>query len=364
MTTLHSPVEIDLMIKSVEKKVATNSGYADLRNQLGLLYTFKGHFQEALAQFQQGLIINPLYLEARVNLAFLYIQQKKWEEAEVVLKECVEIEPDNSLCNHTLGVVFLIRKNRIKAMKRFEKAAQIDSFYRLQYEKLGALRGQRIILNGPIERKLIKNVENQHLVNIHNLIGQCCTEMGEIAKAIREFRKAKRIHSNDYRCHLNIGKLYELQGNYRKAIEEFQKVVKIFPDCGMAYAYMSYAYAGIGDLEKALASLRKAVEIHPQYADLRYQLGVLYQDLEMYPEAIDELTTALNINPKYLFARTNLGDLYEEIGQIDKALEEYEKVAELVQENKSLSDRIDQIKKQIGYPPHDPSNCLEHSKKA
>lgn len=364
MTISHSPVEIDFMINSVEENITANPGYADLCNKLGLLFTLKRRFQEARAQFQQGLIINPSYLEARVNLAFLYMQQKKWEEAEVVLKECVEIEPDNSLCNHILGVVLLIRGNRAKAIERFEKAAQVDSFYRLQYKKLEALRGQRIILNGQNERKLTKNGEDLHLANLHHFIGQCYTEMGETAKAIREFRKANRINSNDYRCHLNIGKLYDLQGNYKKAIEEFQKAAEIFPDCGMAYAHMSYAYAGMGDLKRALACLKKAVEIHPQYADLRYQLGLLYEDLEMYLEAIDELKTALKINPKYLFARINIGVLYEKIGQIDKTLEEYEKVAELVTEDKTIVDRIDQIKKQTEYPPYDLSNRLERPKKS
>jgi len=355
----HRPVEIDLMVRSAQENVDANPGYADLRNQLGLLYTLKKKYQEARAQFQQALMINPFYLEARLNLAFLHIRQKNWEEAEVLLKECIATEPDDSLCNHTLGVVFLMRGNKIRAIGSFERAAELDPFHRLQYEKFGALRGDRIILDGSSERKLKENGENLHRVNLHHFVGQCYAEMGEIAKAVREFRKANRIHSDDYRCPLNIGKLYELQGKYKKAIEEFQKAVATFPECGMAHAHMSYAYAGIGDLDKALVCLKRAVEIHPQYADLRYQLGLLYEDREMYQEAIHELRKALEIHPKYLFARINLGVLYEKSGQIDEALEQYKKVAELVTEDVDFVNRIDQMKKQTGYPPHDHSNRLE-----
>lgn len=362
MSAPHSAVEIDLMINSVEENMAANPGYAELCKKLGLLYSLKKHFQEARAQFEQCLVINPDDLDARVNLAFLSIRQGKWEEAEGVLRECIEMEPENSLCNHILGVVFLIRGDRVKATQRFERAAQLDPFYRLQYERFGALRGQRIELDGPSERKLIRNGENLYLANLHRFIGQCYSEMGEIAKAIREFRKVDRIHSADYTCHLDIGKLYDLKGDYRKAIEEFQEAAKIFPDCGMAYAHMSYAYAGIGDFEGALASLKKAVEIHPQNADLRYQLGLLYEDLEMCKEAIDEFTAVLEINPRYLFARISLGVLYEKTGQTDRAFEEYEKVAVLVTEDKDLVDRIDQIKRQAGSPAHDLSNRLDHPK--
>ncbi len=292
-------------------------------------------------------------------MAFLYIQEKMWGEAEFELMECIEVEPGNGLCNHTLGVVLLIQGNRIEATKRFEEAARLDSFYRLQYERLGALRGERVILTGTSETKLIEHVENPHRADLHRLIGEWYAEMGKTAKALQEFQKASRIYPNDYRCHLSIGKLYDLQGAYGKAIEEFQEAVGLSPDCGTAYAEMSYAYAAMGDLDKALASLKKAVGIHPQYADLRYQLGVLYEDLDMCSEAIDELTQALKIDPKYLFARIHLGVLYEKTGQMDKALEEYEIVAELVTEDKTLVDRIDQIKKQKGSSLfHAPSSRL------
>jgi len=363
MTASHCPVEIDAMISLAKENVDTNPGYADLRNQLGLLYTLKKEHQEAQAQFQQTLMINPFYLEARLNLAFLFMEQKAWEEAEAVLKECIEIEPDDSRCHHDLGVVYLIQGNRAMGIGRFERAAELDPFYRSQYERLGALKGNRVVLDGSIERRMIKNRENLHQANLHHFVGQCYAEMGEVAKAVREFRKAGRIHPNDYRWPFNIGKLYDLQGKYRRALAEFQRAVTLFPECGMVYAHMSYAYAAIGDFEKALASLKKAVEIHPKYADLRYQLGLLYEDREMYPEAISELRRALEINPKYLFARINLGVLYERTGQNDEALKQYEKVAELLTEDEDLVNRIDEMKKQTQYAPHDFPNRLEQPRK-
>lgn len=114
--------------------------------------------------------------------------------------------------------------------------------------------------------------------------------------------------------------------------------------------------------ERMQKPFKKAVEIHPRKVDLRYQPGLPYEDLEMCREAIDTLTAALEIDPEYLFARINLGVLYDKTGQTDRALEEYEKVAVLVTEDKDLVDRIDQIKRQAGPPPHDLSNRLDHPK--
>ena len=361
MKASHCPAEIDTMIESAQENLVANPGYADLCNQLGLLYTLNKNHEEARTQFQRALTINPFYAEARRNLAFLHMDQRDFEEAENALRECVETKPEDGLSHHLFGVLLLIRGERVKAIRNFERAARLDPSYRLEYEELGAFRNGRLNLDGSTEKKLKESGERLRQVNLHHFVGRCYMDMGETGKALREFRKASQIDPRDYRCHLNMGKVYDLEGKYKKAIEELQRAIDIYPDCGMAYAHMSYAYAGIGDLRKALTALERAVEIQPNYADLRYQLGLLYEDLEMYPEAIAELAKALQINPRYLFARINLGVLYEKTGQVEKALGEYERVAELVTEDVDLVDRIDQVRKQTSYSSSDQPSRLEDS---
>jgi len=361
MNAFCCPAEIDTMIESTQENLATNPGYPDLCNQLGLLFTLNKNHDEARSQFQRALTINPFYVEARLNLVFLHMDRRDLKAAENALRECVETKPDHGLSHHLLGVFLLIRGQRIKAIRHFERAAHVDRSYRLQYEELGAFLNGRLTLDGSTEKRLRESAERARRVSLHHFVGQCYMDMGERGKALQEFRKASRIDPRDYRCHLNMGKLYDLEGKYKKAIEEFQRAIDACPECGMAYAHLSYAHAGRGDLRKALTALKKAVEIHPGYADLRYQLGLLYEDLEMYPEAVDELVGALQINPRYLFARINLGVLYERTGQVEKALKEFERVADLVTEDVELVDRIDQLKKQASCPPCDRSSPLEDS---
>ena len=136
-----SSADIDRMIGSVKENLVANPEYADLHNQLGLLYTLQKNYDDACEHFQRGLMINPYYLETRLNLAFVHIERRKWPEAELELKECIEIEPGDGLSHHTLGVVFLAQGNKIRAVESLEAAARIDSFFRHLYEKLGVLRG-------------------------------------------------------------------------------------------------------------------------------------------------------------------------------------------------------------------------------
>ena len=46
MTSLAIQLEIDSIIRLVEENAALHPGYADLRNELGLLYAFMGHLDK------------------------------------------------------------------------------------------------------------------------------------------------------------------------------------------------------------------------------------------------------------------------------------------------------------------------------
>jgi tetratricopeptide (TPR) repeat protein len=344
------------MIDSVKENLASNPEYGELCNKLGLLYTLKNHFKEARDQFENCLAMDPSDLDAKLNLAFLCFHEEKWGEAGSFLSESVKIAPESGLCHHALGVSLLIQGKREESIESFQRAAHLDSFYRFHYEGLVIMKGECIELTEGSEERLKEEADRLYLTNLHHFVAECYSEIGETPKAIEEYRKVIRIDSTDYKGYLRIGKLLDLQGEYAKAIEEFEKAAAAFPGCGAAYAYMSYAHAGLGDLKKALETLKKAVEIHPESVDVRYQLGLLYEDMDMVGEAIDALETALRVDPKYLFARINLGVLYDRVGETERALEEYEKVAELVTEDRDIVDRIDQLKEQAISPTHDFSN--------
>jgi Tfp pilus assembly protein PilF len=48
------------------------------------------------------LKINPYYIKARLNLALLYYENSRYEEAQVQLDEVLAVQPDNNLANNLL----------------------------------------------------------------------------------------------------------------------------------------------------------------------------------------------------------------------------------------------------------------------
>jgi tetratricopeptide (TPR) repeat protein len=78
----------------MKKAVQLNPRYADLHYNLALLYSDRRRYEEAVSELKKALRINPNYLLARINLGVLYEDQKKWNEARREYRRILEITPD------------------------------------------------------------------------------------------------------------------------------------------------------------------------------------------------------------------------------------------------------------------------------
>jgi Flp pilus assembly protein TadD len=93
----------DEAMRELKKAVALKPDYPDLHNYLGIAYGNAGMVDDAVQEFEISLKINPYYLKARLNLALLYYENDRYEEAQGQLDEVLTIQPDNQLANNLLS---------------------------------------------------------------------------------------------------------------------------------------------------------------------------------------------------------------------------------------------------------------------
>jgi tetratricopeptide (TPR) repeat protein len=270
------------ILEEIEKEVQIHPHYADLQNQFALFLMVGGERGKAEHHFLEALRLNPKYREAHLNLGFLYLEERRWEEAEGI---------------------FLVLKSEMA----------------------------------------LKKIDWSPYAQFHNFIGLTLAKRGKFAQAIEELRKAARLKPDEFIFHANLGTVYYYQGAYPKAIQEFQKALKIDPCYGMGYANLSYTYGLMSRTQEALRCMKKAVQLNPRYADLHYNLALLYSDRRRYEEAVSELKKALRINPNYLLARINLGVLYEDQKKWNEARREYRRILEITPDDEHIRKRLRKI---------------------
>jgi len=71
-----------------------DKAYADVHNYLGVAYHEASRLETSESSFRRSLEINPRFLTARLNLAFLLFESEDWDGADHELHAVLEQEPD------------------------------------------------------------------------------------------------------------------------------------------------------------------------------------------------------------------------------------------------------------------------------
>ncbi|MBI4384660.1 MAG: tetratricopeptide repeat protein [Nitrospinae bacterium] len=257
--------------------------------------------------------------EPHYNLANVYLDLGKYEEAERGYKRAVEINPDYSDAHVGLGSVY----NRTR---RYDLA--VESYGRAIETRKRAAKGQ----DHPLAR-----------LNLGETYGR----MGRYAEAIREFNKALafpdirdkvyfnlgvahaqlREYGDAERSYLacleinpafaearfNLGHVYQLQKEWDRAVGEYEAFIRIQGPGAQAYFQIAWSHQQAGRARDAQNFYRKALEQDPGHLPARLNLGTLCMDLKEYDSAVAVLEAGLRLRPDEFVLHRQLGMAYREM---------------------------------------------------
>ena len=166
--------------------------------------------------------------------------------------------------------------------------------------------------------------ENPNLAEARLLLGRSQLQIGDIAAAEKELRKALELKVPAEQVAPALAQVLVAQGQAKKAIEEFGKV-EVADPVGKAelQTALGNAYLATGNAEAANTAFAAALSAKPDYG--RAMLGQAYakagaRDL---PGALALAESAAAKDPKLVEARQLKGDLLLAQGEPDKAIAAY-----------------------------------------
>jgi Tfp pilus assembly protein PilF len=177
----------------------TNTEYY---NALAFAYHFEGRYQFALTHYAKALELAPDYAEARVNLAALYLDLGRWDDAIVQGREALRItayqNPEKAYNN--IGLAYLGKGDLISARRAFRDAL---AFY-------------------------------DNFPEAHRNLGTIYYQQGQVEDAIRQYREAIRLRPNYGEALVDLGVAYLERGSRIEAMTQFQKVIQLDPESELA----------------------------------------------------------------------------------------------------------------------------------
>jgi len=212
-------------------------------NDLGVDLFQKGQVDEAIAQFQKALGINPNYEEAHCNYGAALFQKGQVDEAMTQYQKALEINPNYSDAYFNLGNAFVKKGQPDEAISQFQKAIEINPNYTVAYNNLGLM----LVRKGQFDEAL---AQFQSALKINPNYGDALSSLGNILlirgrvdEAMARFKKALEINPNDSNVHFNLGLAFFQKGQLAKAISQFEDVLRMNPNDSDAQKNLAKAQA-------------------------------------------------------------------------------------------------------------------------
>ncbi|MGH7993499.1 MAG: tetratricopeptide repeat protein, partial [Limisphaerales bacterium] len=120
---------VEEAVAQYQKALQINPGFAEAHNDLGAALFQQGKVDEAIVQYQRALQIKPDYAEACCNLGSAFRQKERIDEAIVYYQKALRIKPDYAEACYDLGNVFSRKGSMDEAIANYQKALQINPGY-------------------------------------------------------------------------------------------------------------------------------------------------------------------------------------------------------------------------------------------
>jgi tetratricopeptide (TPR) repeat protein len=137
--------QMDDAMAQFQEAIKINPGYDASRVNLGNALVKKGQVDDAIAQYQQVLESNPDYAAARDSLGTALFQKGQVDDAVTQYQKALEINPNNAIVHYNLGDAFAQQGKISEAIAQFQTALEINPNYaaaRNNLEKAEAITRQ------------------------------------------------------------------------------------------------------------------------------------------------------------------------------------------------------------------------------
>ncbi len=264
------------------------SGAARLKNN---------ELDKALGLFRRAQKQGPRDPSPRINIAAVYMLQKKYPEAIKEYEAVLELDPERVEALKSITQVYVIQGRPQLAFERAEEQLTKTKNQGPIYEMMGRLKlAEKDYATGI---RLLEKAVNQNpsLLSAYYTIGSAYAAQGKFDVAIDQYQKVSVKQPQSIPPLMMTAILYELKKEHRKANEYYQKVLEVNRNYAPAANNLAWNYAQYGgNLDVALTLAQKAREFNPNDPGIADTLGWIYYKKGIYQTALSLLKES---NEKY-----------------------------------------------------------------
>lgn len=275
-TAAHRAGDYKKAESSFRQYIKLEPNNAEGHYRLGRALREQERFDEAIAEFNQAIRLNPKHSYAYNGLCTVFLYgQNKLDDAVTACRQAIEIYPKNSEAYNNLGYALVEQQNLEEALDAFRKAMQVASNNDQKYVAYVGI-AYILRLQGREEEAI---TEYQKAIQLDPTdstayinLGHVLTDQNRLNEAINAYSQAIKLDPQDATSYYNLGRVYYLQKNYRQAIALYRRAIQIDPKNPYPHNGLGIIFIAQGNLEQAITELQTALKLDPNFSDAQNNL--------------------------------------------------------------------------------------------
>jgi Flp pilus assembly protein TadD len=244
--------------------------------RLGLQQEANGKTEEALVLLKRAIEMNPCEPEAYYYLGTLELRLQQYAQAEASFREALRLRPDYSAAYNNFGLV-LRETNRLEeAAAQFSQAITLKPDYAEALNNLGVVQ---VLTNQPAAAaaSLIRAIElKPDYAEAYNNLGLVLKGAGRFREAEEYFLYAIQFRKDYPEAYNNLGTTLTDANREEEAIICFCHALSLRPDSGQVYHNLGVVLTNTNRLEQAEICFLKALALVPNFTEAEFSLALLY----------------------------------------------------------------------------------------
>jgi tetratricopeptide (TPR) repeat protein len=255
------------------------------------------YYQKAESLCKEFLELFPGSYSVRCILAYIYRCLKNYEQAQLYLKEAIELKPKKSIAYFIYGELL---------------------FWQSEYEN--AINN----LNLSLEYKV------KSIVNLHIILGNSFLRISDYDNALKNYSFAFKNDLNNNLYLKNCAYILEKQEDYINCLKILDKLLNInnYED-SLILCYYGEILENLGKYDEAVTYFTKANIIDPENIHNLNKRAIAYFVLQEYDKALLDLDKVIQLEPSNSLAYYNKGLTYYTLGSIKNAVVAFKKCVKL-----------------------------------
>jgi tetratricopeptide (TPR) repeat protein len=287
-----------------------DAGDSGAHNNLGVLYFNKGMLDEAVAQFQRALEIDPRMQVAQRNLEIAYFNTGYYHEVIRELSERLRSVPEDTAARRKLARAYLSTGDHAAAIRE------------LSY----------ILAETPNDLQTLLE------------LGRVEKEAGRYDAALVWFQRAIELDPESGVLRFHMGELEYHRGMVAEARGHLERAIARLPDFADAHHLLAFVLGDLGEDRGAQEAAARARKLNPAFARAETNLSLDQYNPARYGELVGEREGRPDAVQNGYLAGYHLGIAYRQRGLYTEALRELDRALELGEDKGLVRQAIAEVR--------------------